>query len=374
MKNPMWIINSALLLFMSILFFMMILLRSSLPKRIPLTPENIQSFYKPTPKINPGSIYEKDLFKTYVKPPVPEEPVIQKNIAPPPPPQPKTFTPQQPQTPELLPPLEIELKGIIFNSNARYSRAIIMNKKSNKEELYKIGEKVEDAHLIYISKHKVIFIRSNGQQEVLFTSALAAQNDPIYSPNQTITAIEKLDETNYIINVKQFKKEVSNLAQFLDLLDITTAFNNGVVVGCHVGNLPAKSLGNLLGLQSGDVITSINNIPTINTKDRVKIYKSLEKIVTFETGHNPSVPVKIMRNNKELEYFYALQKNEKRRASDEKHMSLPAGIPVPHEKIHEVTEANMKQTQTNNKIADTFKKNDKKSMVEYGGRNNLLQR
>lgn len=378
MKNPLWIINSALAVLVCLLFILMVAMKSSLPKRETLFAHVLAPVQSNLARVIPARIYENDLFKTYVKPVVPEQPVAEQNFNPPPPPQPKNFAKKPKSAPEFLPPLDVELKGVIFNSNSFYSRAILMNRKTKQETLHKIGDALDDARLIYIGKNKVMFIRSNGQQESLFVTAEDAQKDPIYAPAQTTNAVEKIDETNYIVNIDQFVKEINNLAQLLDALDITTAFDKGQSIGCHVGKISFKSIGAALGLRQDDIIVSINDIPTNTTSNRVKIYKELEK-----SENNQHVAVSLLRAGRPLQLTYTLHKRAPKKERETKYQRLPAGTPLPAEvqqavrenpKIAEVTQQTLSQAQTNNVIADTFKKNDKKSMVEYGGRNALLQR
>lgn len=378
MKNPLWIINSALAVLVCLLFILMVVMKKPSPRRESLIAPTAAPVQNNFSRVIPTRIFENDLFRTFVKPIAPEKPVEEENFNPPLPPQPKNFTRKPKTAPEFLPPLDIELKGVIFNSNSFYSRAIIMNRKTKQESLYKIGDTIEDAHLIYVGKNKVMFIRSNGQQESLFVTAEDAQKDPIYAPVQVSNAVEKIDETNYIINIDQFTKEINNLSQLLDVLDITTAFDKGQSIGCHVGKISFKSIGAALGLRQGDVIVSINDTPTNTTANRVKIYKELQK-----AGNNQNIPVVVMRGGNELYFTYTLHKRAPKKEQETKYQRLPAGTPLSDEvkqvmrenpKIAEVTQQTLSQAQTNSMVADTFKKNDKKAMVEYGGRNALLQR
>lgn len=378
MKNPLWIINSALAVLVCLLFILMLVMKSPLPKRESLFAPAAAPLQNNFSRIIPSRIYENDLFKTYVKPVVQEKPQEEENFNPPLPPQPKNFSKKPKTAPDFLPPLDIELKGVIFNSNSFYSRAIVMNRKTKQETLYKIGDTIEDAHLIYVGKNKAMFIRSNGQQESLFVTAEDAQKDSIYAPVQVSNAVEKIDDTNYIVNIDQFTKEINNLAQLLDILDITTAFDKGQSIGCHVGKISFKSLGSALGFRQDDIIVSINNHKTNTTSNRVKIYKELAK-----APNNYNIPVVVMRGGRELNFTYTLHKRMPKKETETKYQRLPAGTPLSDEvkqvmrenpKITEVTQQTLSQAQTNNVIADTFKKNDKKSMVEYGGRNALLQR
>jgi len=84
--------------------------------------------------------------------------------------------------PKFLDPLDITLKGIIvLVHNDSKNRAIIADNKTNKELTYKVGSAIEDAQLIRILSNKVIFLRSNGQQEVLYLREKDAELDPVYT-------------------------------------------------------------------------------------------------------------------------------------------------------------------------------------------------
>ena len=164
------------------------------------------------------------------------------------------------------------------------------------------------------------------------------------------------------------------MAQFLDLLDITTAFDKGISVGSHIGKAASKSIGSALGLQQGDIILSVNNTPTSSTTDRVAIFKQLEK----NTDAQPIV-VKILRKGSTIIHTYTLQKDKNKKKEKPIEPSIGNTLPTQQamqnqQKIEEVTDRTITQAQTNNKIADMLKKDDRKKMVEYGGRNNLLKR
>ena len=88
MKNPLWIINSALAVLVCLLFILMVALKSSLPKRESLFAQVGAPTQSTLARVVPSQIYENDLFKTYVKPVIQAAPVVEENFNPPPPPQP----------------------------------------------------------------------------------------------------------------------------------------------------------------------------------------------------------------------------------------------------------------------------------------------
>jgi len=169
--------------------------------------------------------------------------------------------------------------------------------------MYKVGEIVEDAQLIRIFRNKVIFLRSNGQQEVLYLREQDAKFDPAFATiDGWNNVIQKVGENNYLINPKEFIFRVTNLAQFIDILGLTSAYQKGKSIGCRVGSFGADSLGVYLGLQTGDIILTINNIPAIDTPNRLKIYNS---ILTLQL--DGIIRVELLRNRQKKIFNYTLQ-------------------------------------------------------------------
>ncbi len=61
-------------------------------------------------------------------------------------------------------------------------------------------------------------------------------------------------------------------------------------------------LTGLLGLQNGDIITSINSIPAQTTEERLAIYKN---VTSLKEGN--TVTIKLIRKNKEVTIVYNLE-------------------------------------------------------------------
>ena len=73
------------------------------------------------------------------------------------------------KAPVFIAPLAATLKGVIYlQDDSEHSVAIIQFKDSKKEHNYKVGEMIQDAQILRIYPTKVVVVRSNGQQEVLY--------------------------------------------------------------------------------------------------------------------------------------------------------------------------------------------------------------
>jgi type II secretory pathway component PulC len=287
----------------------MLIMRVDVPASEPIEPSG---YVKPLPKkvseVNIRKIYENDLFGTYN--PSQEMPTEPNYIAPAPPPPPPlpTHVPPEPR-PQFLEPLKITLKGIIIiGSDDTKNRAIISDTKTNKEGSYKVGDIIEDAQLIKIFSNKVLFLRPNGQQEVLYLRPKDAQLDPTYAQISGWKGItQKITDNQYLINTKEFIFRINNLGQFIDLLDLTTVYQNGKSVGCKIGTIQDASFAQELGLQSGDIIHAVNGVPVVDTPSRMAIYKQITGMKTKDM-----ILVELMRNNRPytLQYIIGQQTDD----------------------------------------------------------------
>ncbi len=303
MKHPFWIINSSLFFLALIALGFISLSRTPIPERESIKPRVYVKPKKEVLQINIAKIYENDLFGTYKKEiPTPTQPDY---LAPfPEPPEPQIVSVPELPAPQFLDPLNITLKGIIIvSTDSRKNRTIIEDSKTKQEALYKVGDTIEDAHIIRILSNKVIMLRSNGQQEVLYLREQDAKTDPAYSIiDEWDAIIQKMSAQNYLINPIAFAYYITNLGQFIDLLGLITAYKQGISIGCKIGLMDEKSFGPKLGLRAGDIILTINNIPATDTENRLLIYKQI-----VEIQQNAIINVVLLRNNKQQELTYTLK-------------------------------------------------------------------
>jgi type II secretion system protein C len=303
MKHPFWIANLGLLLLVASAFAFIYFSAIKIPHRASIEPEQVAPRKELKVAINIKKIYENDLFGTYVK----ELPSIKSldMVMPfPTPPLQEKITAPKMIEPEFLDPLQITLKGIIVvGSNDSKNRAIIQEDKTKQESTYKVGDVIQDAQLIRIFKNKIILLRLNGQQEILYLREQDAKLDPSYMlTGEWNSVVKKIDENNYLISPQAFTDRVKNLAQFIDLISATTAYKKGQSVGLRIGEIAPQSLGSLLGLKKGDIITEINNTPTQTTEERLSIYKKIIQLKPENT-----ITINIKRRNNDLVVMYTLE-------------------------------------------------------------------
>lgn len=257
-------------------------------------------------KINVDTIWEYDLFDTFEQK-TPEAIAPLSAGAMPEPPQPSTPIIPAIAKPTFLPPLNVTLKGTINDSDDRKNRALIANNDTKQETAYKVGDVIGDAQLMRIFSNKVIFVRSNGQQEVLYLREKDAKTDPTYvALGGWSDVVKEASPNNYLIDSTLFTERIKTLAQFIEMLDLTTVYKQGMSIGIRVGSLENDSLGKALGLHSGDIIMRVNDISADTKIQRAKIYQSIMRMHATDT-----ITVLLDRDGLDVTLNISLQESRK---------------------------------------------------------------
>lgn len=333
--------------------------RPAIPERQEIEPAPYRTPTKmESAKFNISKIYEYDLFDTYQKELIPTQGPEYVAALPEAPAPMAIRIPEEPK-PQFIEPLPITLKGIVVVlTDDTKNRAIIMDNRTNKESSYKVGSMIEDAQLIRIFSNKVIFMRSNGQQEVLYLREKDAKLDPTYANIDNWEGI--ITQTGpgvMTINTSEFVNRIQSLGQFIDTLELTTAYKQGEAAGCRVNNTGPGSLAQALGLTKEDLIIKINDLPVGPTQNRSIIYKQITELKT-----NDTIRVTLIRNGQEITMQYVLQEVRQARKQE-----IGQRKPI----ADEITQAQKKQLEQTHSFAPTLheiRNREKTNMLENGKR------
>ena len=304
MKQPLWILNSSLLVLFFISQSLLFMLQRAVPTRVSIEPGTISTIVNKTiTPVDVASIYENDLFNTYVPQNYNFE-KIDDNVAPIPEP-PQRIVPQIPieKAPTFFSPLDVLLKGVIFVENdPSKSLVIIQDKKSKEENNYQVGDLIEDAQILKILPNRAVVIRSNGQQETLYLreedAAYDFNNEENFSPKKVVVSSIG---NNYQVDIDEFAKRVHNIGEFIGMLDLTTVYKQGKSLGCRVGRISKDSLGSALGFKFDDIIMSVDTISSMSLENRMQMY---DHIVEKRAGD--TINVEINRGESNLQLGYSL--------------------------------------------------------------------
>jgi len=318
MRTPLWILNSIIAL--SLVLILIFVFYSSKKFDSGIKVEAIKPSEYPElakeEKLKPKDIryiYEgNDLFQTFeqIKPEIPKVLPIPEL---PKPPAPKPIISQTNPEVQFLEPLPIKITGIIAHSDESKSQVTLINNNTKESTSYKVGDKVFDAYILRIFAKKIILIRSNGQQETLYMYPEDAEKE-INELKQTnwTDVVQQFEQNKFIVNVDNFVLRVQSLAQLIEMLDLSTAFKQGISIGCRIGKIEEKSIGYAFGFRPGDMIIDVANIAPIDTISRINIYNILKAL-----KNNDTVKVSFARNGEKIEYTYLIKTSAAEESEEE---------------------------------------------------------
>ncbi len=304
MKHSFWLVNSLLLVLLCCTFIFMFFSQQRVSYSFSLEPQmpTVQQSYT-TSTVQTRLIYENDLFNTYHKTfTAPTQPNYIDSLLPQPP---SSVTPDKPtaEQKKFLPSLKIKLRGIVAVDDQSLNRIIIADEQTQEQKSYKVGDMIEDGLLIKIFPNKAVFLRSNGQQEILYLDEHDIEEDPLISQQKKYWAniIQHAKDNQYILDHEALIKSVQSISTFFDLLNVTTVYDNGVTKGLRIGSVASHSLGNYLGFESQDLVTECLNIPLTSLTNQTKCYNLLGAKKFGDT-----ITITVERNNKSLKLSYTL--------------------------------------------------------------------
>jgi general secretion pathway protein C len=360
MRYPLWLLNSILFILLMSTFLFIAFSREQLPEREDIEPKAIvMPRTEGVSTINIKQIYENDFFGTYKKEIAPVEEKKFVVPLPEPPSRVEAVIPEEPK-PQFLEPLALTLKGIIAVSDGTKNEALIEENATKREASYKVGDKFEDAQIIRILKNKVIFVRSNGQQEVFYLRQSDAKTDPTFLViNDWNGVVRKVAPNNYSIYLEAFQERVKNLAQFIELMGMTTAYSKGQSIGCRIGATTNDSLAQELGMRPGDVILTVNGIPATDTEHRTQIFKDVTSL-----GVDSVITLRLMRGGQTYTLRYKF--------ADFSVIKKPSGPNQPVTARY-IEEEQRKMLERKQKLAPTIRdlrKQERQNMLNKGKRPN----
>jgi general secretion pathway protein C len=201
--------------------------------------------------------------------------------------------------------LQLSLLGTIAGDTEN-ARAIILDERKRSQDLYRVGDSVQEAEIKQIFRGKVV-LRHNGKDEILSmaessdTSGIENNNIPTPSARATsrtrrisrarsrtrpVPAPEAIDEGSdmpqeieeEVIPIQQdeLQSSINNLNELLTQVRVRPYFRQGKPEGLIVSQIQGDSIFAKLGLMNGDIIASVNGQQMSTPEEAFQLYNSLK--------------------------------------------------------------------------------------------------
>ena len=210
------------------------------------SPSEVESL-RPLADYDP--IIERNLFNTKSGAEGPPEPIIVENL--------------QPTS------LKLKLLGTVTGDNDK-AFAVIQSPQGKEEQLYRIGDTIQNATLKMILREKVI-LHVNGKDEILEIDESQTKKTHRLSSKSAPT-----DSDNITVKRSKVETAAKNVNELMQQARVRPHFTNGKADGLSLTGIKPNSIFHDMGLKSGDIIKSVNGKTIESVEDVLTFYKSLQ--------------------------------------------------------------------------------------------------
>ncbi len=173
--------------------------------------------------------------------------------------------------------LKLKLWGTIV-AGKEFSRAIIEETKTKKQQLYKIGASIQTAKLTHILRSKVV-LTVNGKDEILEIEQKSGKPSRRQrDSNSSAPGPVRKSSRNISVKRSLIDESMQNLNQLMKDVRIRPHFKNGESDGLIVSGIKGGSVFRKLGLRNGDIIMGVDGSKIESVDDAMKLYSGLSDL------------------------------------------------------------------------------------------------
>lgn len=193
--------------------------------------------------------------------------------------------PQVPLTAIKQTDLNLKLWGTVATEDrsAGLARAVIEERKSREQCLYRVGDAIADARITEILRNAVV-LDVNGRKEKLTVAeripGLKIGSTPENGPPAKSLPPDRGAGVGYEQKISLQRSQVDNafknIGKLMNEVKIRPYYKEGETAGFVVANIAPESIVRDMGIKSGDVVTRINGQQIKTADDAMAFYERLQ--------------------------------------------------------------------------------------------------
>lgn len=209
--------------------------------------------------------------------------------------------------------LQLSLQGTIAGDSAS-ARAIILDQRKRSQDIYRVGDSVQEAQIRQILRGKVI-LRHGDKDEILIMVEGKDKPQPAAKvnsrrrpgrqtrrPAQTAPLAEssgEIEEVTIPIAKDVLQNSMNDLNDLMTQVRVRPYFRRGKPEGLIVSQIKSGSVFSKLGLMNGDIIANVNGKQMSSPEEAFQFYNSLKS--------GKAVSIEITRRGQKKMFTYDIQ-------------------------------------------------------------------
>jgi general secretion pathway protein C len=175
--------------------------------------------------------------------------------------------------------LKLKLWGTV-SGKERQAYAVIEDTKTREQNLYRVGDEIQNATLKMILRQKVV-LSVNGRDEILGIEEVGATRKGSPSPrvaskdNAPPSMPISSNPRQLTLQGDQIENALENLDQLMEQARIRPHIEEGKPSGISITGIKPNTVFRKMRLRNGDIITGVNGAPIESVEDAMKIFGDL---------------------------------------------------------------------------------------------------
>jgi len=177
--------------------------------------------------------------------------------------------------------LQVSLLGTIAGDE-QSARAIIEDKKTRVQNLYRTGDNIEGAVIKKILRGKVV-LRIDGRDEILtMEEGMAAESGSERETEKAVSQVSRRPSaavTNrkiVTLSRQDIQGALENINDILSQIRVQPYMKDGASEGLVISDIGPESIFQKMGLNDGDIVQGVNNKRIKSPEDVIALYQSLK--------------------------------------------------------------------------------------------------
>jgi len=210
-------------------------------------------------------------------------------------------TPKQIKMEKLQPTtLNVSLLGTV-SGDTENTTAVIQDKTKRSQELYKVGDTIQNATIVEILRRKVV-LRLGDKNQILTMEENRSSSSPTRGKRQVQTRRAQpstpVSRSTISLDTYEADKSLSDINKVLTQARVRPAYKDGKRDGLLLTNIRPNTIFTQLKLRNGDIIQSVDGDEIRRPEDIINFYDQLK------SGYPVSLGIKRRGEEKVLNYIF----------------------------------------------------------------------
>lgn len=193
--------------------------------------------------------------------------------------------------------LNLKLWGTVIGQTGG-DYAVIEEAAKRKQNLFRVGQNVENATIKMILRERVI-LNVDGKDEVLEIEKVKSRGRVRPATAARSSRPRRPRTQRITLRRSQLEESLQNVNELMSQVNVRPHFQEGKPDGLMLSRIRPNSMFMRMGLRNGDIITGVNGDNIESVDDALKFYESLK-------GSN-KVSVQLKRRGRERQIDYSIR-------------------------------------------------------------------